>query len=299
MSRILLTGASGLIGSRLIAALEARGDEVVQLVRSEPTDNHQFQWDPYAGTIDDRALKGLDAVINLSGAGIGDRRWTDRYRRTLVDSRIVTTRFLAEQLADLGEKPTVFVSQSATGIYGDRGDELLTEESSTSTDDFLAKLTVDWEAAANPAREAGIRVIHPRTGIVIDRESQLVKKLLPLFRLGVGGQLGDGQQWWGWITLDDVVGAMLHLLDSNLEGPVNLTAPAPVRNKEFTRALAKQVRRPAILPVPAFALRMVLGGEKADAIGLSGARVLPVQLIEDGYRFTDPAIEPALARLLG
>ncbi|NND85438.1 MAG: NAD-dependent epimerase/dehydratase family protein, partial [Acidimicrobiia bacterium] len=185
MSRILLTGASGLIGSRLIAALEARGDEVVQLVRREPTGPGQFQWDPYAGTIDDRALKGLDAVISLSGAGVGDKRWTDRYRKTLVDSRIVTTRFLSERLAGLGEKPDVFISQSATGIYGDRQNELLTEESTASTADFLARLTIDWEAAADPAREAGIRVIHPRTGIVLDRGSQLVKKLLPLFRLGV------------------------------------------------------------------------------------------------------------------
>lgn len=297
--RILLTGASGLIGGRLASSLADAGHEVIRLVRRPTETSGEYRWDPSVGSVDERALKGLDVVINLSGAGIGDQRWTAARKAEIYKSRIGTTQFLAESLAVADERPAVFISQSAIGIYGDRGDEVLTEESSVGPlDDFLAALTIDWEAAAAPARVAGIRVVHPRTGLVLSRNAQLTRRLVPLFKAGLGGPIGDGSQWWSWITLNDVVGAMTHLIDSDLSGPVNFVAPNPVRQREFATALAGALRRPAKLPVPRIGVRLALGGEKAEAIGLSSTRVVPNRLDADGYRFADGDLTPALHGLL-
>ncbi len=297
--RVLISGASGLIGSRLNESLTAGGHDVVRLVRREAAAQGEFEWDPYEGYIDERALKAVDAVVHLSGAGIGDKRWTPERKKVLYDSRIVTTRVLAEHLAGADEPPAVFISQSAMGIYGDRGDEVLTEQSSFGPrDDFLASLTMDWEEAATPAAQAGIRVVHPRTGLVLSREAQLLARLVPLFKAGLGGPIGDGNQWWSWITLTDVVRAIEHTIDSDLEGPVNLVAPSPVRQKEFADTLAAVVRRPAILPVPKLAMRLALGGEKAEAIGFSSTRVIPERLLEGGFGFADTDLEGALTKML-
>lgn len=298
--RILISGASGLIGSSMTEALQAAGHGVTTLVRREPRTGGEYEWNPYQGFIDSRALKGLDAVVHLSGAGIGDKRWTVERKKALYDSRIVTTRVLSEHLAALGDPPAVLISQSAIGIYGDRGDEILTESSSRGPiDDFLASLTFDWEAAAAPAAEAGIRVVYPRTGLVLSRRAQLIERLVPLFKAGLGGPIGDGQQWWSWITLTDVLRAIEHLIGSDHEGPFNLVAPSPARQKHFAELLARAVHRPAVLPVPKLAMRLVLGGEKAEAIGLSSTRVLPERLVDDGFEFADADLETALDRMLG
>ena len=298
-SRTLITGGSGLIGTSLGDALIKRGSDVRRLVRRQPSATGEYTWDPYSSVIDDRAFEGVDVVINLSGAGIGDRRWTSQRKAALYESRITTTRLLAERIARLQKPPRVFVSQSAIGIYGDRGDEILTERSSNGPeDDFLASLTIDWEEAAAPAVEAGIRVVHPRTGLVLSRNAQLLRRLVPLFKAGLGGPIGDGNQWWSWITLTDVVRATEHLIQSDIEGPVNLVAPSPVRQKEFARLLAGAVRRPAILPVPKVAMRLALGGEKAEAIGFSSTRALPERLSDDGFEFADSDLASALATML-
>ena len=293
--RILLTGASGLIGTHIATSLRARGDDVVRLVRREAETPDEYQWDPLVGSVDERALKGLDVVIHLSGAGIGDKRWTAARKAEIYHSRIGTTQFLSESLASADERPEVFISQSAIGIYGDRGDEILTEDSPAGTDDdFLSSLTVDWEAAADPARVAGIRVVHPRTGLVLDRDAQLIQRLVPLFKAGLGGPIGNGRQWWSWITLDDVVSSIVHLIDSSMAGPVNLVAPRPVRQREFANALGAQLRRPAKLPVPRAGLRLALGGEKAGSIGFSSTRAVPERLEADGFRFNHEDLQSAL-----
>lgn len=293
--KILLTGASGLIGTRIATALQAQGNEVVRLVRRDAENPDEYQWDPLIGSVDKRALKGLDVVIHLSGAGIGDKRWTAARKAEIYDSRIGTTQFLAELLASADERPEVFISQSAIGIYGDRGDEILTEDSPLGTDnDFLSSLTVDWEAAADPARIAGIRVVHPRTGLVLARDAQLMQRLVPLFKAGLGGPIGNGRQWWSWITLDDVVNSIVHLIDSPLTGPVNLVAPHPVRQRDFASALAAELRRPAKVPVPRVGLRLALGGEKARSIGFSSTRVIPQRLESDGFRFDHDDLRTAL-----
>ncbi len=293
--RILMTGASGLIGTRLATSLRARGDDVIRLVRREPETPDEYQWDPLVGSVDERALKGLDVVIHLSGAGISDKRWTAARKAEIYHSRIGTTQFLAERLASADERPEVFISQSAIGIYGDRGDQILTEDSPLGTDDdFLSSLTIDWEAAADPARVAGIRVVHPRTGLVLDRDAQLMRRLAPLFKVGLGGPIGTGRQWWSWITLADVVSSIVHLIESNLAGPVNLVAPHPVRQREFATALAAELRRPAKLPVPRAGLRLALGSEKAGSIGFSSTRALPQRLEADGFRFDHEDLRSAL-----
>ena len=298
--RILVSGASGLIGRSMTEALQAAGHSVTTLVRRESRTADEYEWNPYQGFIDSRALKGLDAVVHLSGAGIGDKRWTEERKKVLYDSRIVTTRVLSEHLAALDDPPGVLISQSAIGIYGDRGDETLTESSSRGpSDDFLASLTFDWETAAAPAAEAGIRVVYPRTGLVLSRRAQLMVRLVPLFRAGLGGPIGDGRQWWSWITLTDVIRSVAHLIESDLEGPFNLAAPAPARQKHFAELLARAVHRPAVLPVPKLAIRLALGGEKAESIGLSSTRVLPERLVDDGFEFGDADLETTLHRMLG
>lgn len=297
---VLVSGASGLIGSALTTHLGGAGAEVRRLVRRAPTAEGEYRWDPYDAYIDDIALKGVDAVIHLSGAGIGDQRWTDERKRILYDSRITSTKVLAEHLARLEEPPSVLISQSAIGIYGDRGDEVLTETSELGPDeDFLARLVKDWEAAAAPARQAGIRVLHPRTGLVLAPQADLIQRLLPFFKAGVGGPLGRGKHWWSWVALQDVVGAISHLIASDLSGPVNVVAPNPVRQKAFAKALGDTLGRPSLLPVPKPALSVVMGSEAAESIGFASTRVLPARLQEAGFDFHHQDLDRALADILG
>ena len=294
--KIVVSGASGLIGTQLVAKLSSSGHEVVRLVRRSPKSG-EIQWNPKSGMLDATALEGADAVIHLSGAGIGDKRWTDGYRKEILDSRTATTALLAKTMASLSRKPSVFLSGSAIGIYGARNDEQLTEVSTHGTG-FLAEVCEQWEAAAKPAVDAGIRTVYLRTGIVLSPKGGALKKLLPLFKLGVGGKFGNGKQWQSWISIDDEIGAIEHLLTANVSGAVNLTAPNPVTNAEFTKVLASVLKRPAIVPVPTFAPKIVLGGELADALLFTGQRVIPAALNASGYSFKHSTLESALRSLL-
>ena len=294
--KIVISGASGLIGTQLVAKLSQSGHEVIRLVRRSPKSG-EIQWNPKSGTLDAAALEGADAVIHLSGAGIGHKRWTTSYRKEILDSRTDTTALLAKTIASLSRKPSVFLSGSAIGIYGARKDEQLTEVSTHGTG-FLAEVCEQWEAAANPAVDAGVRTVYLRTGIVLTPKGGALKKLLPLFKLGVGGNFGNGKQWQSWISIDDEIGAIEHLLTANVSGAVNLTAPNPVTNAEFTKVLASVLKRPAIVPVPTFAPKIVLGGELADALLFTGQRVIPAALNASGYSFKHSTLESALRSLL-
>lgn len=294
--KILVTGASGLIGSALVPALEANGHQVVRAVRRTARDG-EVQWDPKAGVLDPTALAGVDAVIHLAGAGIGDKRWSDSYKREILESRTRSTDLLARSIASAENGPKIFLSGSAIGIYGVRGDEEL-GENATEGSGFLADVCRQWEQAAAPAVEAGTRTVYLRTGIVLSPKGGALKKQLPLFRLGLGGRFGNGRQWQSWISINDEVGAIVHLLNSNVSGAVNLVAPHAVTNAEFTRVLAKVVSRPAIVPIPSFGPKLLLGGELADALLFTGQRVVPSALVADGYRFVHPDLETALRALL-
>ena len=294
--KIVVSGASGLIGTQLVAKLSGSGHEVIRLVRRSPKSG-EIQWNPKSGTLDAAALEGADAVIHLSGAGIGDKRWTDGYRKEILDSRTTTTALLATTMASLSRKPSVFLSGSAIGLYGTRNDEQLTEVSTHGTG-FLADVCEQWEAAAKPAVDAGIRTVYLRTGIVLTPKGGALKKLLPLFKLGVGGKFGNGKQWQSWISIDDEIGAIEHLLTANVSGAVNLTAPNPVTNAEFTKVLASVLKRPAIVPVPTFAPKILLGGELADALLFTGQRVIPAALNASGYMFKHTTLESAFRSLL-
>jgi uncharacterized protein len=294
---IAVSGSSGLIGTALTQALDADGHVVRRLVRGEAAEG-EVAWDPVGGTIDRGGLEGVDGVVHLAGPGIGDRRWTESRKRHLREARVAGTQLLAEASASLDRPPAVFVSASAVGYYGDRGDERLTEESGPG-DDFLARLCVDWEAATGPAATAGIRVAVIRTGIVLARRGGALAKLLPLFRVGLGGRMGPGRQFWSWITLDDVVAAIRHLLDRAVSGPVNLTGPEPVTNAELTKVLGRVLRRPAVLPVPRFGPQLLIGGEAAHAFLYASQRALPAVLEADGFHFAHPDIETGLRAVLG
>ncbi len=294
--KIVISGSSGLIGTQLVAKLSNSGHEVVRLVRRSPKAG-EIQWNPKSGTLDASALEGVDAVIHLSGAGIGDKRWSDGYRKEILDSRTDTTALLAKTIASLSRKPSVFLSGSAIGIYGARNDEQLTEVSTHGTG-FLAEVCKQWEAAAKPAVDAGVRTVYLRTGIVLSPKGGALKKLLPLFKLGVGGKFGNGKQWQSWISIDDEIGAIEYLLTANVSGAVNLTAPNPVTNAEFTKVLASVLKRPAIVPVPTFAPKILLGGELADALLFTGQRVIPAALNASGYSFKHTTLESALRSLL-
>jgi uncharacterized protein (TIGR01777 family) len=294
--KIVISGSSGLIGTQLVAKLSNSGHEVVRLVRRSPKAG-EIQWNPKSGTLDASALEGVDAVIHLSGAGIGDKRWSDGYRKEILDSRTDTTALLAKAIASLSRKPSVFLSGSAIGIYGARNDEQLTEVSTHGTG-FLAEVCEQWEAAAKPAVDAGVRTVYLRTGIVLSPKGGALKKLLPLFKLGVGGKFGNGKQWQSWISIDDEIGAIEYLLTANVSGAVNLTAPNPVTNAEFTKVLASVLKRPAIVPVPTFAPKILLGGELADALLFTGQRVIPAALNASGYSFKHTTLESALRSLL-
>ena len=294
--RIAISGSTGLIGTALVRALRADGDDVVRLVRTAPGGPDEVRWDPY-GKVDTEALEGLDAVVHLAGAGVGDRRWSDSYKKQLHDSRVVGTRTLAEALAGLRHPPRVLVSGSAVGFYGDTGDRDA-DESAAVGSGFLAELVRDWEAAARPAAAAGIRVVHPRTGLVLTREGGMLGKILPIFRLGLGGRLGGGGQWLSWISLPDEIAALRLLIDrGDVTGPVNLTAPRPVTNADFTKALGRALHRPTPFAVPSFALRAALGGFADEGL-LVSQRVLPRRLAELGFRFRYGDLDTALDRAL-
>jgi len=294
--RILMSGASGLIGSALGSRLTADGHTVTRFVRREAQPG-EFTWDPTAGTLDTVAFDGCDAVINLSGVGIADRRWTDEYKGELLSSRLRTTELLASTMAELDHMPSVFLSGSAIGWYGDRGDERL-DELSTPGHDFLSDLCQQWEASTLAAEKAGIRTVHLRTGIVLSAQGGALKKQLPLFKLGLGGRFGNGHQWQSWISIDDEVGAIAHLLSADICGAVNLTAPNPVTNSEFTATLAKVLHRPAVLPIPTFGPKMLFGGELVESLLLAGQRVSPTALQRSGYEFQHDTLDAALRHLL-
>jgi uncharacterized protein (TIGR01777 family) len=295
--KILITGASGLIGRALSSTLKANGHTIVSAVRREPRRNDEVQWDPKSGTMAASAFDGVDAVVHLAGAGIGDKRWTNDYKMEILESRTNGTALLAKTMAGLANKPQVFISGSAIGIYGARADEELSESASIGSG-FLADVCRDWEDAAAPASQAGIRTVLIRTGIVLSPDGGALKKQLPLFKLGLGGKFANGKQWQSWISITDEVNAIVHLLTSSLSGPVNLTAPAPVTNSEFTRVLSKVVSRPAILPIPSFGPKLLLGAELADALLFTGQRVTPNALIADGFVFSHPTLDTALRALL-
>lgn len=295
--KILITGASGLIGRALSSTLKAQGHTIVSAVRREPRRNDEVQWDPKSGTMAATAFDGVDAVVHLAGAGIGDKRWTNDYKMEILESRTNGTALLANTMAALANKPQVFISGSAIGIYGARADEELSETATVGSG-FLADVCRDWEAAAEPATNAGIRTVLIRTGIVLSPEGGALKKQLPLFKLGLGGKFGSGKQWQSWISITDEVNAIVHLLTSSLSGPVNLTAPTPVTNSEFTRVLSKVVSRPAVLPIPSFGPKLLLGSELADALLFTGQRVTPNALLADGFVFSHPTLDAALRALL-
>jgi uncharacterized protein len=293
---VLISGATGLIGSALIPELEAKGHTVRRLTR-HPSQEGDIRWDLDAGTIDGD-ISGADAVVHLAGESIAEGRWTEEKKRRILESRQKGTRLLAEKVAELDEPPAVMVSVSAIGYYGDRGNELLTEESEPG-DLFLSKVCLEWEAAADPAREAGVRVVHPRIGIVLTTEGGALGTTLPIFKLGGGGKIGSGRQYWSWVSLDDVIGAIVHALQTeDLSGPVNVVTPGPPTNAEYTRVLGKVLNRPTIFTVPTPAARVMLG-EIADELLLPSARVEPVRLQETGYSFRHPELAATLRYLLG
>ncbi len=295
---IAISGASGLIGRALVTALGRAGHRPIRLVRKPASGTDEISWDPAKGTIDAESLDGVDGVVHLAGAGIGDKRWSDSYKRTLVESRTTTTGLIARTMAGMRRPPKVLLSGSAIGYYGARGDEELTEDSAGG-EGFLADLCRQWEAGTAPASEAGIRVVHLRTGIVLSRDGGALRKQLPLFKWGLGGRMGTGKQWQSWIDISDEVGAIVHLLQQDVAGAVNLTAPNPVTNMEFTKALATVLRRPVFLPIPSFGPKLLLGGELAEALLFTGQRVLPTKLQSTGFAFRHPTLEGALREELG
>lgn len=294
--RVIVTGASGLIGSALVQRLQAGGHEVVRLVRRPPGGPGEVRWDPATGEVDTGALGAVEAAVHLAGAGVGDHRWTDAYKRTIHDSRVLGTRTLVRALRDLRPAPQVLVSGSAVGFYGSRGEQELTEDSPPGHG-FLAGVVRDWEAEATAASDAGIRVVLARTGLVLSRQGGALGRLLPLLRLGLGGPLGNGRQWWPWITLDDEVSALEFLLTAPLSGPVNLSAPEPARNRDLTAALGRQLHRPTLLPAPAAALRLAVGEFAEDV--LASQRVLPRRLLRAGFGFAQPTVPDAVRWVTG
>lgn len=299
--RVAITGSTGLIGRALTRSLLADGHEVVRLVRKATAPlaadgSRAAEWDPAASWIQPGALDGVEAVVHLAGAGIGDKRWSAAYKDEIRRSRVQGTRTIAQASADARTPPHVLISASATGYYGDTGD-MVTDESSPAGDDFLAEVCVAWEAAADPARKAGIRVVHPRTGLVLSAEGGAFGRLLPLFRLGLGGRLGSGDQYWPFISLADHVAALRFAIDTaEVRGPVDYTAPQPVTNREVTRAMGRALHRPTLAAVPAFVLRAAIG-EFASGITTS-SRVVPSALLKAGFIFSHPSIDEALDSVL-
>lgn len=287
---VAISGATGLIGSALSRSLREDRIEVRHLVRRQPAGPHEIAWNP--GTpLDPAALRGVTAVVHLAGAGVADRRWTKSYKRTIRESRTLGTTTIARAVAAMDEPVSVLVSASAIGYYGETGDAAVDETAPQGTG-FLADVVREWEAAADPARDAGIRVAHPRTGLVLSSKGGTYKRLLPFFRAGLGGRLGSGRQYWSWISMRDEIAALRFLIDQPLEGPVNLTAPNAVTNAEVTAAMSEVLNRPAVLPVPAFALRIYLGGFSSEVLG--SLRVYPQRLLDAGFTWQDATIVDAV-----
>ncbi|WOX09153.1 TIGR01777 family oxidoreductase [Streptomyces sp. N50] len=295
-SRIAVTGASGLIGSALVRSLTADGHEVVRLVRRAARGADEVCWDPEGQYVDAAALDGCDAVVNLAGAGVGDHRWTDAYKKQVRDSRVLGTSALAEAVAALDRPPRVWVNGSAIGFYGETGDRAV-DESAPPGDGFLPSLCVEWEEATAPVQEAGVRTVFARTGLVVAREGGAWAKLFPLYKAGLGGRFGNGRQYWSFVALHDEVAAIRHLIDTDgLSGPFNLTAPNPLTNREISAAMGRVLRRPSLFTVPSPALKLVLGEMSGDVLG--SQRVLPKRLLESGFTFAFPEIEGAIRAAL-
>ncbi|WP_405750529.1 TIGR01777 family oxidoreductase [Streptomyces sp. NBC_01411] len=290
--RIAIAGASGLIGTALGRSLRADGHEVVRLVRRAARAADEVAWDPVREHVDTAGLTGCDAVVNLAGAGVGDHRWTDAYKKELRDSRVLGTATLADAVASLDVPPAVFLCGSAVGYYGDTGDRAV-DEGAPPGEGFLASLCVEWEEAARAAEEAGVRTAFARTGLVVAKEGGAWGRLFPLFKAGLGGRMGDGSQYWSFIALHDHVAALRHILDTEtLSGPVNLTGPQPVTNREVTAAMGRVLHRPTVFTAPAPALRIALGEFAGDVLG--SQRVLPQKLLESGFAFAFPEIDEAI-----
>lgn len=289
--RIAITGASGLIGTALVGHLKSEGHTVQRLVRRNLVAPDEIQWDPKTGYVDIDALRGVDAVIHLAGVGVGDKRWNKKYKAEILNSRLLGTTAIAKAVNEI--KPQVFISASAIGWYGESGNRAVVESDRVG-DDFLAAVCREWEGAADIATD--VRTVKLRTGLVLDPTGGALGKMLPLFRLGLGGKLGNGKQWWSWITLHDVIRAITFLLEHKVSGPVNLTSPNPVTNQEFTSALARAMHRPALFPAPAIALKIALGGFSSEVLG--SKKVIPQALIDAGFTWDYPHITHALSALI-
>ena len=296
--KILIGGSHGLVGTALIKSLETAGHEVFRLVRRAPTSKTEVEWSPDRYSIALARIEGFDAVVNLAGESIAEGRWTEDKKRRIRESRVKGTKLLGDALANLTVPPKTFVCASAIGYYGNRGDEILTETSAAG-DDFLAAVCAEWEQATALATEKGIRVVNARFGVILDTNGGALKKMLPPFKLGVGGKIGSGKQWMSWIALDDVVGALnFALTNDSLRGPINFVAPNPVTNGEFTKTLGKVISRPTLFPIPAFGIKLLFG-EMGEALLLGGQRVAAARLKAADYHFEYSELATALSRILG
>ena len=289
--KIVVTGASGLIGSALCAQLKSDGHQVIKVVRRAARVSDEVSWNPLKAEIDLAGLEGADAVFHLAGAGVGDKRWSAAYRSEILNSRLLSTTTIANACEQI--QPEVFISASAVGYYGETGDRSVTE-TDRGGEDFLSIVCREWELAANQA--PSVRTVKLRTGLVLDPTGGALGRILPIFKFGLGGKLGSGKQWWSWITLHDQIRAMIFLMNSKIEGPVNITSPNPVTNQEFTAALARALKRPAIFPAPAFALRAALGGFSSEILG--SKKVIPKILLENEFEFDYPHLLEALTALV-
>ena len=291
IDKLAVTGASGLIGSALVGHFKSRGYSVVKLVRRKAKTNEEVEWNPQSGYVDIAGLQGVDAVVHLAGAGVGDKRWSAAYRSEILNSRLLGTSTIAKAVNEI--KPKVFISSSAIGYYGETGSRAV-NETDRGGDDFLATVCREWENAADIATD--VRTVKLRTGLVLDPTAGALGRMLPLFKFGLGGKLGNGKQYWSWITLHDQIRAIEFLLKEKISGPVNLTAPNPVTNQEFTAALARALHRPALFPAPALALKLVIGGFSTEILG--SKRVVPKVLQDNGFEFSYPHITSALVELV-
>jgi hypothetical protein len=291
LQRVAITGASGMIGTALVGHLKSEGYTVQKLVRRPSRSAEEITWDPMAGTVDLDALAGVDAVIHLAGAGVGDKRWTKKYKSEILNSRLLGTTAIANAINTV--KPSVFISASAIGWYGETGNRAVIE-TDRAGEDFLAAVCREWEGAADLAQN--VRTVKIRTGLVLDPTGDALGRMLPLFRFGLGGKLGNGKQWWSWITLHDQIRAITFALENKIEGPVNLTSPNPVTNQEFTAGLARALHRPALFPAPALALKIALGGFSTEILG--SKKVMPQTLLDAGFVFDFPHLAPALTALV-
>jgi uncharacterized protein (TIGR01777 family) len=294
--KIVLTGASGLLGHALVSSLRGDAHEVVRLVRRPPSSADEAQWDPQSGFVEPTAMAGADAVINLAGPGLGDKPWTPARQRKLLEDRVSATRTISAAMVAAQPRPRVLLSMSGTGYYGGPGDAVVTEEAPQG-DGYVAAIAAAWEQATSAASDAGIRVVRMRTGVVLSAKGGAFGRLLPIFRLGIGGRLGSGRQWWSWLALPDYVAAVRFLLEHDeIDGPVNVTSPEPIRNADLTKAMGRVLHRPTVTFVPGFALRLPLR-DFADDL-LAGQRAVPQKLLAAGFSFAQPNFEPALRELL-